>query len=51
MELYLRSENKSVEFRENLEKVEFVTEIEFGGSSQFKDIHILVSNPNSLMFV
>ena len=51
MELYLKSENQSVEFRENLEKVELVTELEFGGSSQFKDIHILVRNLNCFMYV
>lgn len=51
MELYLRSENQSVEFQENMEKVELVTELEFGGSSQFKDIHILVSKPNRFICV
>ena len=42
MEIYLKDCNKSVEFHKTLENFDTVTELEFGGSTTFKDIKILV---------
>ena len=42
MEIYLKDSNKSIEFHQTFEKFDLVTELEFGGSSTFKDIKILV---------
>lgn len=42
LEKYLRDVFKTVEFKSELEKIELVCQLEFAGSTQFKDIFILV---------
>jgi len=41
LEKYLRDVFKTVEFKSELEKIELVCQLEFAGSTQFKDIFIL----------
>ena len=42
MELYLMNLDNSAQFRDDLKNVELVCEVEFNGSTTFRDIHILV---------
>ena len=42
MEVYLKDANQSVEFIENLERIDVDTELKYGGSTTFRDIQILV---------
>ena len=42
LELYLKAVTMTVEFKTELEKVELVCTLEFGGSTVLKDITILV---------
>ena len=42
MEVYLKDCNQSVEFIENLERIDIDTELKYGGSTTFRDIQILV---------
>ena len=42
LEIYLRDVNKSIEFKETMDNVELVTQVEFSGSHQFMDIHVIV---------
>ena len=42
MEVYLKDCNQSVEFIENLERIDIDTELKYGGSTTYRDIQILV---------
>lgn len=42
-ELFLRAVDKTVEFKTELEQIALVTEIEFDGATQLRDITILVN--------
>ena len=42
LEKVLCSINKTVEFRQDMENIELVCNVEFNGSTSLKDIHILV---------
>ena len=42
METYLRHVNQTVEFKTSLEKIDLVVNVEFNGSSEYKDLNLLV---------
>ena len=48
MELYLKNVLKTVEFQKELESVALITEVEYNGNENFKDIFILVNLANIL---
>ena len=49
LELYLKDVTMTVEFKSELEKVEMVCELEFGGSTVLKDITILVKTNKNII--
>ena len=44
MELYLSNIDNSLQFSEQLKNISLVCEVEFNGSTTFRDLHILVKN-------
>ena len=44
MELYLSNIDNSLQFNEQLKNISLVCEVEFNGSTTFRDLHILVKN-------
>ena len=44
MELYLSNIDNSLQFSELLKNISLVCEVEFNGSTTFRDLHILVKN-------
>ena len=44
MELYLSKIDNSLQFSEQLKNISLVCEVEFNGSTTFRDLHILVKN-------